>query len=300
MRQGLGWVVGFEPTTFGATIRRSNQLNYTHHKKQERGRSGRGERIRTSDPLLPKQVRYQAAPHPDGPAPQRPGNLNPRPCDCQANRGCAFRISGASGGWRSGTRGFVSADGVVSIRSERDSRGGSRLAGSAPLGGKRSASFSQGGAVSFGGADPPICRDDRGVFDDDRTCGHSRSGFSRARLRFCPRSRLDPLRTRFARRIRGSAPLGGNVSGARDWRIRASRRETFGFVLARGVRSLLGVQILRSAATIVASSMMTVPVVIRGAASRERGFASARGVVSIRSERDSRGGSEDPRPSAGT
>ena len=25
---------------------------------------GRGERIRTSDPLLPKQVRYQAAPRP--------------------------------------------------------------------------------------------------------------------------------------------------------------------------------------------------------------------------------------------
>ena len=25
---------------------------------------GRGERIRTSDPLLPKQVRYQTAPHP--------------------------------------------------------------------------------------------------------------------------------------------------------------------------------------------------------------------------------------------
>ena len=25
----------------------------------------RGERIRTSDPLLPKQVRYQAAPRPD-------------------------------------------------------------------------------------------------------------------------------------------------------------------------------------------------------------------------------------------
>jgi hypothetical protein len=27
--------------------------------------SGRGERIRTSDPLLPKQVRYQTALHPD-------------------------------------------------------------------------------------------------------------------------------------------------------------------------------------------------------------------------------------------
>ena len=26
--------------------------------------TGRGERIRTSDPLLPKQMRYQAAPHP--------------------------------------------------------------------------------------------------------------------------------------------------------------------------------------------------------------------------------------------
>jgi hypothetical protein len=27
--------------------------------------TGRGERIRTSDPLLPKQVRYQAAPRPE-------------------------------------------------------------------------------------------------------------------------------------------------------------------------------------------------------------------------------------------
>ena len=25
-----GWVIGLEPTTFGTTIRRSNQLNYTH------------------------------------------------------------------------------------------------------------------------------------------------------------------------------------------------------------------------------------------------------------------------------
>lgn len=26
-----GWLMGFEPTTSGTTIRRSNQLNYSHH-----------------------------------------------------------------------------------------------------------------------------------------------------------------------------------------------------------------------------------------------------------------------------
>ena len=28
----MGWVVGFEPTATGTTIRRSTKLSYTHHK----------------------------------------------------------------------------------------------------------------------------------------------------------------------------------------------------------------------------------------------------------------------------
>ena len=206
-------------------------------------------------------------------------------------------VPGVIRGAASREGGCASATSVVSIRFEQDSRGGSRLAGSAPLGGNMSGARDRRirtprretfvlprRCVLFWGADPPICRDDRGVFDDDRAGGHSRSGFSRGRLRFCRRRPLDPLQrdSRGGSRLAGSALLGGRRS------------------FSQGGAFSLGVQILRSAATIVASSMMNVPGVIRGAASRKGGFASATSVVSIRFERDSRGGSEDPRPSAGT
>ena len=33
----MGWMTGFEPATSGSTIRRSNQLSYTHHEGLEEG-----------------------------------------------------------------------------------------------------------------------------------------------------------------------------------------------------------------------------------------------------------------------
>ena len=42
---GMGWMTGFEPATSGSTIRRSNQLSYTHHPGTRRYAPRQGIRI---------------------------------------------------------------------------------------------------------------------------------------------------------------------------------------------------------------------------------------------------------------
>src|SRR3954451_3808664 len=55
-------------------------------------KSGRGDWIRTSDPLRPRQVRYQAALRPDPTGrPHYPTGRRPRPCRLIASAGPEFR-----------------------------------------------------------------------------------------------------------------------------------------------------------------------------------------------------------------
>ena len=41
----MGWMTGFEPATSGSTIRRSNQLSYTHHTERTLDTGSVAERI---------------------------------------------------------------------------------------------------------------------------------------------------------------------------------------------------------------------------------------------------------------
>ena len=66
----MGWRMGFEPTVFGTTIRRFNQLSYIHHKQEikitNRSDEKRSVRIgapywtRTNGLLLRRQLLYPA------------------------------------------------------------------------------------------------------------------------------------------------------------------------------------------------------------------------------------------------
>ena len=57
----MGWEMGFEPTIFGTTIRRFNQLSYTHHICIPKGMIfGAPYWIRTSGLLLRRQLLYPA------------------------------------------------------------------------------------------------------------------------------------------------------------------------------------------------------------------------------------------------
>ena len=57
----MGWVVGFEPTTFGTTIRRSTKLSYTH---REGRRSYSNSRSRAAANRVTGASRHRRHVHP--------------------------------------------------------------------------------------------------------------------------------------------------------------------------------------------------------------------------------------------
>ncbi len=73
-------LAGLEPATAGLEGRCSIQLSYRRLLYHVLANIGRGGEIRTPDPLLPKQMRYQAALHPEHTyrSPQQRGSLSRR------------------------------------------------------------------------------------------------------------------------------------------------------------------------------------------------------------------------------
>ncbi len=131
-----------------------------------------------------------------------------------------------------------------------------------------------------GGADPLIRREHRGIRDEDRACGFTRSvtreiGSASATGIVSIRAQHDSRGgSEDPHPSAGSAPLGGHTRECQGGADPLIRREH------RGIRD-------EDRACGVTRSV-----------TRETGSASATGIVSIRAQHDSRGGSEDPHPSA--
>jgi hypothetical protein len=54
--EGMGWMTGFEPATSGSTIRRSNQLSYTHHMRERLGTRILAKGDSSPQPMTPRNV----------------------------------------------------------------------------------------------------------------------------------------------------------------------------------------------------------------------------------------------------
>ena len=74
-------LAGLEPATLGLEGRCSIRMSYRREalcSKETMSESGRGSRIRTYDPLVPNQMRYQTAPYPDAASHNSGSILTPR------------------------------------------------------------------------------------------------------------------------------------------------------------------------------------------------------------------------------